>query len=92
MCEFVFVNNFCQPAGTESRRSIACDGKFLYVTNFCGRGLAKIGTGLLGTLRSVNNIVQDQLLRNIHFQYSNIPYCLFMIKMLLKSKRCASIG
>ncbi|GAB6029828.1 putative E3 ubiquitin-protein ligase HTD4 [Chamberlinius hualienensis] len=32
-------------------RSVTCDGKFLYTTNSAGNGLAKIGTGLGGTLR-----------------------------------------
>ncbi|XP_013380029.1 probable E3 ubiquitin-protein ligase HECTD4 isoform X2 [Lingula anatina] len=32
-------------------RSITCDGKFLYTTSSTGKGIAKIGTGLHGTLR-----------------------------------------
>ena len=32
-------------------RSITCDGKFLYTTNSSGKGAAKVGTGLHGTLR-----------------------------------------
>lgn len=32
-------------------RSITTDGLFLYTTNSCGKGIAKIGTGLQGTLR-----------------------------------------
>ncbi|XP_055995500.1 probable E3 ubiquitin-protein ligase HECTD4 isoform X2 [Ostrea edulis] len=35
----------------EIGRSLACDGAFLFTTNFQGRGLAKIGSGLHGTLR-----------------------------------------
>ncbi len=32
-------------------RSITCDGKFLYTSNSSGRGMARVGTGLHGTLR-----------------------------------------
>lgn len=32
-------------------RSLASDGVFLYTTNACGRGLAKIGSGLHGSIR-----------------------------------------
>ncbi|KAK3084084.1 hypothetical protein FSP39_007865 [Pinctada imbricata] len=32
-------------------RSVACDGVFLYTTNTQGKGVAKIGTGLHGSLR-----------------------------------------
>ena len=32
-------------------RSITCDGHFLYMTNSAGKSLAKIGSGLHGTLR-----------------------------------------
>jgi hypothetical protein len=35
-------------------RSVACDGKFLYLTNSSGCGLIKIGNGLHGTLRFVD--------------------------------------
>lgn len=35
----------------ESGRSVACNGKFLYTTNTQGKGVAKVGTGLHGTLR-----------------------------------------
>ncbi|XP_071946536.1 probable E3 ubiquitin-protein ligase HECTD4 isoform X2 [Antedon mediterranea] len=35
----------------EFGRSVGSDGNFLYVTGSCGRGIAKIGTGLHGTLR-----------------------------------------
>ncbi|XP_063396384.1 probable E3 ubiquitin-protein ligase HECTD4 [Mytilus trossulus] len=36
---------------SDAGRSVACDGKFLYTTNTQGKGVAKIGTGLRGTLR-----------------------------------------
>ncbi|XP_055958013.1 probable E3 ubiquitin-protein ligase HECTD4 [Patella vulgata] len=36
---------------SEIGRSIATDGKYLYTSNTIGKGLAKIGTGLHGTLR-----------------------------------------
>ena len=35
-------------------RSLASDGVFLYTTNACGRGLAKIGSGLHGSIRYIN--------------------------------------
>lgn len=36
---------------SEIGRSLACDGVFLYTTNSQGKNLAKIGSGLHGTLR-----------------------------------------
>ncbi|XP_014672194.1 PREDICTED: uncharacterized protein LOC106812745 [Priapulus caudatus] len=39
--------------GGEIRRSITCDDRFLFVTNGAGKGLAKIGMGLQGTLRGL---------------------------------------
>ncbi|WAR02868.1 HECD4-like protein [Mya arenaria] len=35
----------------EVGRSLSCDGMFLYTTNASGKGLAKVGTGLHGSLR-----------------------------------------
>ncbi|KAL3856755.1 hypothetical protein ACJMK2_011476 [Sinanodonta woodiana] len=37
----------------ETGRSTACNGIFLYTTNSSGKGLAKVGTGLHGTLRGL---------------------------------------
>ncbi|XP_038054835.1 probable E3 ubiquitin-protein ligase HECTD4 isoform X2 [Patiria miniata] len=36
---------------TDIGRSLTCDGKFLYTTSSHGKGLAKFGSGLAGTLR-----------------------------------------
>ena len=36
---------------TDIGRSLACDGRFLYTTSSHGKGLAKFGSGLGGTLR-----------------------------------------
>ncbi|ESO97623.1 hypothetical protein LOTGIDRAFT_228255 [Lottia gigantea] len=40
-----------EKAESEIGRSITTDGKYLYTSNTAGKGIAKIGTGLHGTLR-----------------------------------------
>ncbi|XP_052243277.1 probable E3 ubiquitin-protein ligase HECTD4 isoform X2 [Dreissena polymorpha] len=40
-----------KPCEGEVGRSLTCDGVFLFTTNSCGKGLAKVGTGLHGSLR-----------------------------------------
>jgi len=42
---------WCVSAESEVGRSLATDGVFLYTTNACGKGVAKFGTGLRGSLR-----------------------------------------
>ena len=41
----------------DTGRNVTTDGKYLYCTNYSGRGLVKIGTGLHGTLRSESRII-----------------------------------
>ena len=52
----------------EIGRSVACDGRFLFITGPTGRGLQKIGTGLHGTLRQAahcnQHIIECQLFSN----------------------------
>jgi len=38
---------------SEMNRSITTDGTFLYITSRVGAGLVKVGTGLHGTIQSV---------------------------------------
>ncbi|XP_033101041.1 probable E3 ubiquitin-protein ligase HECTD4 [Anneissia japonica] len=45
------INDQEKDKENEFGRSIGCDGNFLYSTDSCGRGIAKIGTGMHGTLR-----------------------------------------
>jgi len=48
---FKMLLYWCVSAESEVGRSLATDGVFLYTTNACGKGVAKFGTGLRGSLR-----------------------------------------
>lgn len=58
-CEKLLKNLFILFSAVEVEvgRSITSDGKFIYTTNAQGRGLAKVGSGLHGTLRLLSRIV-----------------------------------
>ena len=57
MCgnEICINNELCLflPIDPDIGRSVACDGSYLYTTGCNGKGLAKVGSGLKGTLRLV---------------------------------------
>ena len=45
--------SFNSPEHLNKCHSLACDGRFLYLTNFLGKGILKLGSGKHGTLRLV---------------------------------------
>ncbi len=62
----MFSPSIFSAAEVEIGRSITSDGKFIFTTNAQGRGLAKVGSGLHGTLRFVlldfvGNVSEDFL-------------------------------
>ena len=50
----ITIDSFIASFEYDIGRNVACDGKFLYITNSNGCGLIKVGSGLHGTLRYDN--------------------------------------